>query len=164
MQVICGIYFYRDLKEDEVIYVGQSRNIYERHRGHLAPSSYNAQPINKVIQNDPPRYSLEIERRCSIEELDSLEIQYIKLLNPKFNFTPGGDFIPTKEGKYTLWDTAYVLYEKNDMYKNNRTPNPCQCFRMIHNAYKVNIGRFYDFVTCEIINQFIEEAIKYETK
>ena len=74
MQVICGIYFYRDLKEDEIVYVGQSRDIYQRHRGHLAPSSYNEQPINKIIQNNPVRYILEIERRCLPNELNDLEM------------------------------------------------------------------------------------------
>ena len=92
MKVICGIYLYRDLKEDEVVYVGQSVNIYSRHRNHLSPSSYNSQPINRVLQNDPSRYILEIERRCSKEELNDLERMYIEVLKPKFNFTLGGDF------------------------------------------------------------------------
>lgn len=165
MKTICGIYFYIDLKEDEIVYVGQSTNIYKRHRGHLAPSSYDGQPINRIIQNDPVRYILEIERRCLPDELNDLEKMYIELLQPKFNFTSGGDYIPPiKKSKYTLWDKTYILYEKNDMYKKNRVPNPCRCFRIVYKSYKVNIGRFHDFITCQIINQFIKEEEEYEIK
>ena len=159
--MICGIYFYRDLKKDEVIYVGQSRNIYERHRSHLAQSNYDAQPINKVIQNDPPRYNLEIERRCSIEELNDLEIQYIKLLNPKFNFTKGGDFIPpvkTKTHKYTLWDTKKVYYISHKNQSRNRP------FRLYYNGWYVPCGYFETWHVVEFVWNLIKEEEENEVK
>ena len=156
MQVICGIYFYRDLREDEIIYVGQSRHIYERHRSHLAPSSYNAQPINRVIQNDPSRYILEIERRCSENELDDLEVQYIKLLKPKFNFTKGGDFTPSHSSvnKYTLWDTSKTYYISHKNQSRNRP------FRVYYKGRYVPCGYFETWHVAEFVWNLIKEEDK----
>lgn len=160
MQVICGIYFYRDLKEDEIVYVGQSRDIYQRHRGHLVPSSYDEQPINRIIQNDPARYILEIERRCSPNELNDLEIMYIKLLQPKFNFTSGGDFIPsnTRKGRYTLWDNKKTYYISHENQSRNRP------FRLYWFGFYVACGYFETWFEAELIWNIIEEESQYEIK
>lgn len=167
MKKICGIYFYRDLKNDEIVYVGQSTNIYQRHQQHYYKSAYNNQPINRVLQNNKLRYILEIERRCLPEELNELEQEYIDLLQPRFNFTKGGHFISMSEDiidkirlvnvKYTLWDAGYCRYEKNKMYQHNRKPNPCKCFQLVYNNHMIPIGLFGDFVSCDVIYTIIEE-------
>ena len=156
MKAICGIYLYRDLKEDEVIYVGQSVNIYSRHRSHLSPSSYNSQPINRVLQNDPSRYTLEIERRCSKEELNDLEKMYIEVLKPKFNFTPGGNFNITDKdvGKYTLWDNSKVYYVNNTNHNRNKP------FRWYYKGWYVACGYFLTWNEIECICDLAKEELE----
>lgn len=155
MSIICGIYFYRDLKEDEIIYVGQSKNIYQRHRQHFHESKYHDQPINRVLQNDPQRYVLEIERRCTPDELNRLEQDYIALLKPRFNFTPGGVFIPkhTKAKKYknNLWKTWQCHYIS---HINQRRHRP---FRLYYNGWYVPCGYFEEWFTVELVWNLIKE-------
>lgn len=91
-----GIYQYTDLKTDEVVYVGKDSNIHrnQRHTDHRNPTMYNRQVINRVLQNNPERYEYSVV--CEAEHysdvyLNCLEKGLIKSLNPKFNFTDGGD-------------------------------------------------------------------------
>ena len=154
MKTICGIYLYRDLKNDEVIYVGQSTNIYQRHRSHLVESSYHAQPINRVLQNNPTRYILEIERRCSIDELNQLEQNYIALLKPRFNFTSGGKHKKHKKHKKklcSLWNTWQCHYIS---HINQRRHRP---FRLYYNGWYVPCGYFEEWFTVELIWNIIKE-------
>ena len=91
-----GIYCYIDKENDKIVYVGKDSNINKnkRHRDHLAPSLYNAQPINRILQNNPDRYKYcalwEIDD-CTDNHLNQMEIFYIKKYDPQFNFTEGGD-------------------------------------------------------------------------
>lgn len=153
MQTICGIYFYRDLKEDEIIYVGQSKDIYKRHRTHLIESTYYDQPINRVLQNDPSRYILEIKRRCSLDELDDLEIEYIKLLKPKFNFALGGAnrYERKTSSKYTFWNTKKMHYINHANQSRNRP------FRLYYKGWYVPCGYFEEWFTCELVWSLIKE-------
>ena len=91
-----GIYQYTDLKTDEVVYVGKDSNIHrnQRHTDHTNPAMYNGQPFNRVLQNNPKRYEYGVV--CEAEHysdvyLNCLEKGLIKSLNPKFNFTVGGE-------------------------------------------------------------------------
>ena len=61
--------------------------------------------------------------------------------------------------KYSLWDSFYCSYLKRDMERNGREPNPCNCFQFKYYKYKLPIGLFKEFVTCEILNKLILEAI-----
>lgn len=153
MKAICGIYLYRDLKEDEVIYVGQSKDIYHRHRQHMAPSNYDGQQINRVLQGDPARYILEIERRCAKSELNLLEEMYIETLQPKFNFMPGGDFFPVEiqRGTYTLWDNKKAYYISHTNQSRNRP------FRLYWHGWYVACGYFETWFEVELIWGIIEE-------
>lgn len=158
MKPVCGIYYYRDLKEDKVIYVGQSKNIYTRHRNHFAKSAYNDQPINRILQNDPLRYILEIERRCSPSELNVLEKEYIALLKPKFNFTTGGDYVPKhknhKEHKKklcSLWCTWKCHYISHVNQKRNRP------FRLYYKGWYVPCGYFETWIELEMVWEMIKE-------
>ena len=97
-----GIYQYTDLKNDEVIYVGKDSSIDKnrRHYEHKAPSRYDEQQINRIIQNNPDRYQYDVicqHEYLTDDELNYLEIKEIlkhKFLydeKPKFNFSIGGE-------------------------------------------------------------------------
>ncbi len=94
--MVCGIYCYKDnLKNDSVVYVGLDSHIDEnrRHKQHFQDSNYNEQQINRVLQNNPTRYSYHVLKKGDFDEnlLKALEIIYIRRYNPKFNYTFGGD-------------------------------------------------------------------------
>ena len=94
-----GIYAYYDTVKDEIVYVGKDSHIGEnrRHKQHYQSSNYNEQTINRVLQNNNGRYDYKRIYVCPphLDEVDlnALEMQYIEALNPKFNFTDGGDGI-----------------------------------------------------------------------
>lgn len=56
-------------------------------------SYYDAQQINRVLQNTPERYKYKVilEGNISDQLLNAFEMSFIKRHNPKFNFTKGGD-------------------------------------------------------------------------
>lgn len=93
--ITCGIYCYIDKNDNQIVYVGKDSNIdkNKRHREHFTPSAYNKQIVNRVLQNNPDRYTYQV-LVWSVEDentLNALEIQYIRQLQPRFNFTEGGD-------------------------------------------------------------------------
>lgn len=53
-----GIYGYYDTHKKEVVYIGQSLNIFRRHQQHLSSHQYKNQPINRILQRNPFRYKL----------------------------------------------------------------------------------------------------------
>ena len=86
-----GIYKYTDLKTGEIVYVGKDSNIdkNKRHRAHLSPSLYDAQKINRVLQNNPDRYEYGViwaTDDCTTLKLNKMEILFGNIYNPKFNF------------------------------------------------------------------------------
>lgn len=89
--MITGIYGYRDNHTDNIVYVGQAKDIHARDIAHKSPSMYSKQVINKILQNNPTRYTLHVLEECSTDMLNHLEQTLIALFNPKFNFTNGGD-------------------------------------------------------------------------
>ena len=91
-----GIYCYIDKKDNQIVYVGKDSYIdkNKRHKEHLAPSNYNEQPINRILQNNPNRYIYQVLWEiddCTNNHLNQMEIFYIKKYDPQFNFTEGGD-------------------------------------------------------------------------
>ena len=93
-----GIYCYIDKKDNQIVYVGKDSNIdkNKRHRKHFSPSKYDAQPINRILQNNPDRYIYQILWEiddCTDSHINQMEIFYIKKYDPQFNFTEGGDGI-----------------------------------------------------------------------
>lgn len=90
-----GIYQYRDLQTNEIVYIGKDSQIDKdkRHKEHLMPSKYKDQPFNTILQNNVDRYQYEIIYCGNYSEsmLNTLEINSIAEINPKFNFTKGGD-------------------------------------------------------------------------
>ncbi len=86
-----GIYKYTDLTNGEIVYVGKDSHIdkNKRHRAHLSPSMYDAQQINRVLQNNPDRYEYGViwaSEDCTELKLNKMEILFGKIYNPKFNF------------------------------------------------------------------------------
>lgn len=62
--------------------------------------------------------------------------------------------------KYTLWDWKKVKYDKSVMFQRNREPNPCKCFKLMYDKKRIEIGRFEDFITPEIIHDIIKEEVE----
>ena len=58
--------------------------------------------------------------------------------------------------KYTLWNINKVYYSKANMTQYNRKLDPCNCFHLKYNTYRVPCGGFCDFLSCEIINDLIK--------
>lgn len=103
-----GIYCYKDkLKNNEIVYIGKDTRIdkNKRYNSHKAPSNYNDQPFNKILQNNLNRYTYEVLKKGDFTDglLNALEIIYIRRYKPQFNFTIGGDgtigYKHTKETK-----------------------------------------------------------------
>ena len=161
---ISGIYSYRDLREGyKVIYIGQSRDIYRRHRGHCGNRKYK-QPIDKIIAKDPKRYVLYIEDICEEAQLNNLERKYIKKYQPIYNCTKGGDYIHIKNHhggrkKYTkYWDT------RKTHYINAQTCNRNRAFRVYYNGHYVPCGFFEDWISAHIVWGLIDEEVNNEIK
>lgn len=92
-----GVYGYFDKKDNTVVYVGKDSHIEKnkRHNSHLRPSHCNAQPFNRILQNNPNRYVYQV-LVWNIKDqntLNAVEMQYIRQLKPRFNFTDGGEGI-----------------------------------------------------------------------
>lgn len=90
-----GIYAYKDMYADEIIYVGKSEvSIENRHKQHLKGN----QVIDNIIKSNPNRYELVILKECSADECDNYESKFITeyetfryKYGKGFNFTEGGD-------------------------------------------------------------------------
>lgn len=94
-----GIYGYWDTQKERVVYIGKDNNISinSRHKAHHAPSKYDEQQINRILQNNKGRYQYFIlcDGCFTEEELNQLEEEAIAIFNTYygygFNFTKGGD-------------------------------------------------------------------------
>ena len=108
-----GIYCYKDSQNnDDIVYVGLDSNIGKntRHKRHFQPSRYDDQVINRVLQNNPDKYTYHVLKEGDFEDnlLQALEIIYIRRYSPQFNFTIGGDgmngYTHSKESKKKISD------------------------------------------------------------
>lgn len=94
-----GIYGYWDTQKECVVYIGKDSNISvnRRHKNHHAPSRYDEQRINRVLQNNEGRYTYFIlcDGYFTEKELNELEEEAVAIFNTYygygFNFTKGGD-------------------------------------------------------------------------
>ena len=57
--------------------------------------------------------------------------------------------------KYTLWDSTYAILEKSRVNPKNTT----RCFKLNYKGFKMPIGLFNEWISCDIINELIEEAV-----
>lgn len=161
-----GIYCYRDKETKEIVYIGKDSNIHEKQRdyAHRKPSQYNTQPFNKILQNNIERYEYSIICEYDIlttDELNTLEINYIKKYNPRFNFTKGGDggCIERKAKTKRKISNTLAKEKTSTGIKNFSIKNPSKTHNYIrygYNYYDENgirknkvskdIKKIYDFV------------------
>lgn len=155
-----GIYKIENKKTGQ-IYIGQSKNIEKRFKQHCNPL-----PVDVAIATegeDNFDFSI-IEETNDLCRQEKFWIQAFNAHKDEYHYNCRLESGGRLNVKYTLWDNSRIAYSKRDMYRNNREPNPCCCFAVIYERYHLPIGVFYDFTSCEIINQLIEEAIKDEIK
>ena len=128
----CGIYCYKDtFNDNKIVYVGKdsSIDINKRHIAHNSPSNYDKQVINRVLQNNPNRYTYHILKKGDFDDklLSALEIIYTRRYNPKFSFTIGGDgirgFKHSDETKKKISDTNKRKFKgaNNPMYNKHHS-------------------------------------------
>ena len=154
--VTCGTYMIRNKKTGQ-IYIGQSTNIERRFIQHRNPSPLD---VDIAIQG-ADNFVFSVIEETSPDKLNEREKYWIK----HYNTYEDEHHYNTNAGVgYTLWATFYCHYNRTAMYNRGRIPNPCKCFRLVYDGYRIPIGKFYDFTSCEIINQLIKEAIKDEIK
>ena len=155
---LCGIYSYRDLREGyKIVYIGQSRDVYNRHRSHCRDKKHN-QPIDKIILKDPKRYCLYIEELCEEGELNKLEEKYISKYKPKYNHRKGGDYVHNKHSKgakslYTMWNSKKTHYISHKNQKRNRP------FRVYWHGTYLHMY-VEDWFTVDIIHDLINWGLK----
>lgn len=149
MYITKGIYCYIDNKNNDIVYVGKDSSIDKnvRHKSHLSPSRYNYQKINQILQNNIDRYSYHILAFDvdTEERLNALEIQYIRQLKPKFNFTEGGDGI--KGWKHSE-DTKINKISKTISHQRNTTG-----FYRVSKAYDKNFKKGFRWRYCYCENR-----------
>lgn len=157
---LCGIYSYRDIKNGyKIVYIGQSRDIYRRHRSHYHTNKRNQQLIDKIINCDPKRYALYIEELCKDFELNQLEQKYIAKYKPLYNKTKGGGHTTNHTGgksKYTLWSSKKTYYISHVNQNRNRP------FRMRYNGDFLGLCYFEEWFTIDKIYELIEWGLKKE--
>lgn len=64
--------------------------------------------------------------------------------------------------KYNMWDTSCSHYKKGVMFKDGCCSKLHKCFIYKYESYQLPIGLFHDFVTCQIIDSIVKEAVKNE--
>ena len=155
-------------KKTGQMYIGQSKNIERRFRYHCSLSNID----KAILLEGKDNFDFIIIEETSEDKLLEREKYWIEYYNTydndyHYNMSDGSkhDNICLPNGfKYFLWNSRVCFYQKRDMCKPGREPNPCRCFRCAYNNRSLPIGQFHDFVSCEIINQLIKEAIKDEIK
>lgn len=64
---------------------------------------------------------------------------------------------------YTLWDSSKCYFSKRDLVRSkNHVKNILRVFMCKYKGYRVPIGYFHDFLSCEIISDIIEMEDKNE--
>jgi hypothetical protein len=57
--------------------------------------------------------------------------------------------------KYTLWNSEHAILDK----RATNPIRPRRCFKFNYKGLKIPLGMFNEWISCEIINELIEEAI-----
>ena len=124
-----GIYGYYDKENNYIlVYLGKDSNIDapdNRDYQHNLPSKYDAQVINRVLQNNSDRYEYRVI--CEYPDLTDDELNWLECMEimkhkflygekPKFNFTVGGDGITGYRKPYE--DFVYTIAKKG--FKNGK--------------------------------------------
>lgn len=163
---------------DDVEYLNQREqywinyyNTYSDNRHYnLTPGGdFNPMKVPEIVKktmvgkNNPSYGGLSLEHRKKISNALSGEnnpmygVHRYGKDNPMYDVHRYGKDNPNH--KYSLWNTKCCYYAKNKMYNSNRQPNPCKCFEYKYNGYRLPIGLFQDFISCEIINNMVKQIL-----
>ena len=66
--------------------------------------------------------------------------------------------IKNPQSKYTLWNSAKCYFSKRDMFRSKKHNKSIRrVFQCKYKGYKIPLGYFHDFISCEIIGDIINE-------
>lgn len=146
-------------KKTGQIYIGQSKNIERRFKNHC-----NIPDIDKaILLEGKDSFDFIIIEETVEDKLIEREKYWIQHYNAHnnpvhYNISDGSNKHDRLINRvYYLWDANACRYDRKSQQNKNK---PYRCFKVYYNNCYVCIGMFHDFVTCEIINQLIEEAIR----
>ena len=158
-----GIYKIENKKTGQ-IYIGQSKNIEKRFKRHcyvspidLDIAKYGKENFNFDILEEADE-NLEEREAFWIEGYGAYENEY------HYNLSPKGTNLKENRrsfDKYILWDVSICYYNKVAMFNNGNDMGmrPRKCFRCNYKGYRLPIGNFYDFISCEIIGNLVHSFI-----
>lgn len=162
-----GIYKIENKKTGQ-IYIGQSKDIETRFRRHCSVPPIDIAIANEGVDN----FDFEILEEVHEDDLLEREKHWIQgygaVENPyHYNCQiAGGEHLQYGYGidgpnsKYTLWDSSVCDFSRHTMYREGRRKiNPCACFSLRYKGYRVPIGMFYDFFSCEKIGELVDSFI-----
>ena len=141
-----GIYKYTDLKTGDVVYVGKDSHIdkNKRHYAHLAPSNYDEQQFNRVLQNNPERYEYGViwaTEDCTTLKLNKMEILFGKIYNPKFNFDKFGKGGCNGHTKETCRKISESLKGNNHSDEHKNKISESMKDKRVSEETKINISK-----------------------
>ena len=154
--VTCGIYVIKNKKTGQM-YVGQSTNVESRFKSHCQIPSIDM----AIAIEGEDNFEFNIIEEVSKDDLLERERYWIDFYNTELD---SNHYNSRTSRVYFLWDTSFCRFKKKDMFHDNREPNPCKCFVYYYNNYGVAMGLFHDFVSVQIVNDLVQEAIKDEIK
>lgn len=153
-------------KKTGQMYIGQSKDIEKRFKKHCRMTDIDKAIVLEGKDNFDFIILEEVDESL-LKERENYWINYYNTYkdDKHYNNCDGeSDCMSSQWGhnhprsKYTLWNITYSNYNKQKIKDNQqKLYKPFYCK---YKGYRLNIGLFHDFVSCEIINQLIEEAIK----
>lgn len=171
-----GIYAYWDNEKGYYAYVGKDSHIDKNHRHnvHKAPSFYDDQPFNRILQNNPDRYEYRIlikgdYNNKQLNKMEKFCIKHLKTYHydypdkSVFNFTKGGDGCNYWEGKTFSDEHKQKISES---LKGENNPNYGKTFSDEHKR-KISESKTYDYPRIIKIGMHGKKqgyAIKYNGK
>lgn len=133
-------------------YIGQSENIEKRFKVHCSISYIDMAIANEGVDNFD-FIIIEETSKDKLEERERYWIDFFDTYNDEkhYNQSSGHNFMD--RAKYNnLWDVSRCHYQKSKNRYN-------KSFSCRYNGYRLPIGMFHDFLTCEIILDLIEKSI-----
>ncbi len=114
-----GIYYYVDKTTGKIDYIGLDSHIdiHKRRQMHLMPSRRDAQPFNRILQNNPDRWEYHVGAILpDYEIMRHLEKELIAYYSPRFNFKDGGDSWNKPNFKYSMCKSGIDPYTQKQKY------------------------------------------------
>src|SRR5262245_56104292 len=96
---IIGIYFL--MRDGVCVYIGQSIHVLERIEVHFREATYYLTGI------EPKLFDVVCYVRCNLEDLDRLEIAFLRQLKPEYNVAGGGG---NGRGRYDDLETREPMF------------------------------------------------------